>query len=165
MSALFSLAGKTAVITGSSRGIGRAIAEAYAAHGANVVISSRKQDACDTVAAAINAQNGGRAIAVAASIASKDDLRWLVDEARAAESRDGVGAVSGPGAGFRAFGRLGVRAFGRSGVLAFLPALLCLSYFLLFPSRESCKATLKNLNNIYCCVELCVVFVPQYRRH
>lgn len=84
MSALFSLAGKTAVITGSSRGIGRAIAEAYAAHGANVVISSRKQDACNTVAASINARGGGRAIAVAASIASKGDLQRLVDETRTA---------------------------------------------------------------------------------
>ena len=51
---LFDLTGKTAVITGSSRGIGRAIAEQLARHGARVVISSRNQDACEDVANAIN---------------------------------------------------------------------------------------------------------------
>lgn len=81
MSALFDLSGKVAVITGSSRGIGRAIAEALADHGAKVVISSRKQDACDEVAAAINAKHGdGRAIAIAASISDKAALQHLADE-------------------------------------------------------------------------------------
>ena len=54
MTLSFDLTGKTAIITGSSRGIGRAIAEMFAAHGANVVISSRKQEACDAVAAAMS---------------------------------------------------------------------------------------------------------------
>ena len=48
---LFDLTGQVAVVTGSSRGIGRAIAEALADHGARVVISSRKQEACEAVAA------------------------------------------------------------------------------------------------------------------
>ena len=85
---LFDLTGKVAIVTGSSRGIGLAIAAALAEHGAKVVISSRKQDACDVVAHAINAQHGdGRAIAVAANISSKDDLQHLVDEARKAFGR------------------------------------------------------------------------------
>ena len=80
---LFDLAGKVAIVTGSSRGIGRAIAEGLAHHGAKVVISSRKQDACDEVAHAINAQHGeGTAIAVAASISDKEALQNLVDETR-----------------------------------------------------------------------------------
>ena len=82
---LFDLTGKTAIITGSSRGIGRAIAEAYADAGARVVISSRKQPACEEVADAINAKHGdGTAIAIAASISEKDQLQRLVDETRAA---------------------------------------------------------------------------------
>jgi NAD(P)-dependent dehydrogenase (short-subunit alcohol dehydrogenase family) len=85
---LFDLTSKVAIVTGSSRGIGLAIAAAMAEHGARVVISSRKQDACDEVAHAINAQHGDeRAIAVAANISSKEDLQHLVDEARKAFGR------------------------------------------------------------------------------
>jgi NAD(P)-dependent dehydrogenase (short-subunit alcohol dehydrogenase family) len=80
MTPLFDLKDKVAIITGSSRGIGRAIAEAYCDHGARVVISSRKQDACDEVAAQINAKHKDHAIAVAANISSKADLQNLVDE-------------------------------------------------------------------------------------
>ncbi|RYD43508.1 MAG: SDR family oxidoreductase [Sphingomonadales bacterium] len=82
---LFDMTGQVALITGSSRGIGKATAEAMAEQGAKVVISSRKQDACDATAAEINARFGeGTAIAVAANISSKDDLQNLVNEARAA---------------------------------------------------------------------------------
>ncbi|MBA2932667.1 SDR family oxidoreductase [Sphingomonas sp. CGMCC 1.13654] len=81
---LFDLTGKVAIITGSSRGIGRAIAEAYADAGAKVVISSRKQPACEEVADAINAKHGEeRAIAIAASISDKAALEALVAETRA----------------------------------------------------------------------------------
>ena len=85
MSSLFDLSGKVAIITGSSRGIGKAIAEAMAEQGAKVVISSRKQDACDEVAAAINEEHGdGTAIAIAASISEKEALEQLVAKTREA---------------------------------------------------------------------------------
>ena len=86
---LFDLTGKIAIVTGSSRGIGHAIAWQLAAHGARVVISSRKQDACDDVAAAINAEHGnGRAIAIAASISDKAQLTDLF-----ARTKDALGPV------------------------------------------------------------------------
>jgi NAD(P)-dependent dehydrogenase (short-subunit alcohol dehydrogenase family) len=78
---LFDLTGKVAVVTGSSRGIGRAIVERMAEQGARVVVSSRSIEPCREVAAAINTRYGdGRAIAVAANISSKDHLQRLVDE-------------------------------------------------------------------------------------
>ena len=82
---LFDLTGKVAVVTGSSRGIGKASVFELAEHGAKVVVSSRKQDACDEVAAEINARYGdGTAIAVAANISDKQGLQHLVDESRRA---------------------------------------------------------------------------------
>lgn len=81
----FDLTGKVAIVTGSSRGIGKASAFELAEHGAKVVISSRKQEACDVVAAELNARFGdGTAIAVAANISDKAGLQHLVDATRAA---------------------------------------------------------------------------------
>jgi NAD(P)-dependent dehydrogenase (short-subunit alcohol dehydrogenase family) len=85
---LFDMSGKVAVVTGSSRGIGRAIAERMAEHGANVVISSRKQAVCDEVAKSINDKAGKRlALALAANISTKDDLKHLVEETNRAFGR------------------------------------------------------------------------------
>jgi len=75
---LFDLSGKVAVITGSSRGIGRAIALRMAEHGARVVVSSRKREACEPVAQAIR-DAGGQAIVIPANISHKQDLQQLVD--------------------------------------------------------------------------------------
>lgn len=79
---LFDLSGKTAIVTGASRGIGEAIARRMAEHGANVVVSSRKADACDAVTDDINAQHPGRALTVACNIGDKAQLQNLVDKTR-----------------------------------------------------------------------------------
>jgi NAD(P)-dependent dehydrogenase (short-subunit alcohol dehydrogenase family) len=78
--ALFDLSGQVAVVTGASRGIGRAIAKACALHGAEVVVSSRKIEACEAVAADIEA-GGGTASAFACNIGKKTDLEALVAHA------------------------------------------------------------------------------------
>lgn len=77
-SPLFDLSDQVAVVTGSSRGIGRSIAEQMARAGARVVISSRKPDACEAVAEAIR-KDGGQAIAIPANISRQSDLEALVE--------------------------------------------------------------------------------------
>jgi NAD(P)-dependent dehydrogenase (short-subunit alcohol dehydrogenase family) len=75
---LFDLSGKVALVTGSSRGIGKAIAVQMAAQGARVVVSSRKADSCEAVAAEIAAA-GGTAMAHACHVGHKEELQGLVD--------------------------------------------------------------------------------------
>ena len=78
---LFDLTGRVAVISGGSRGIGASIARAYAAAGASVVISSRKQENVEPVAEAINAEFPGRALAVAAHAGQPEAAVALVRSA------------------------------------------------------------------------------------
>jgi NAD(P)-dependent dehydrogenase (short-subunit alcohol dehydrogenase family) len=76
----FDLTGQVAVITGSSKGIGRAIAEVMASMGAKVVVSSRKADACEEVAAGIR-KAGGEATVIPCHIGRKEDCQALVNGA------------------------------------------------------------------------------------
>src|SRR6202049_580359 len=73
----FDLTGRVAVITGSSRGIGRSSAELLAKLGAKVVISSRKADACEEVAAGIR-KAGGDAHVIACNISRREEVEALI---------------------------------------------------------------------------------------
>lgn len=91
MDDLFDLSGQTALITGSTKGIGKAIAARMAQYGAKVVVSSRKADVCDAVAAEINekyAARGGSATAIPCHIGYKEQLQNLVDK-----TQDALGPI------------------------------------------------------------------------
>lgn len=80
---IFDLTGKVALLTGASKGMGKAMAEGLAELGAKVVVSSRKLDQCEAAAAEINEKCGeGSAIAVACNIGYKEQLQQLVDTTR-----------------------------------------------------------------------------------
>jgi NAD(P)-dependent dehydrogenase (short-subunit alcohol dehydrogenase family) len=97
----FSVAGKTAVITGSSQGIGRVTAERFARDGADVVVSSRSQDTIEAVAEGINDEEGGEAIAVECDVRDRDAVEALFETT--AERLGGVDVlVNNAGASFMA---------------------------------------------------------------
>ena len=79
MASPFDLKGKVAIITGSSRGIGRAAAEAMAELGAKVVISSRKAEPCEEVAEGIRA-NGGEAIVIPCNVGRRNEVEALISQ-------------------------------------------------------------------------------------
>lgn len=81
---LFDLSGKVALVTGSTKGIGEAIVRRLAEHGANVVVSSRKADACERVAKAINDERGRKAAApIPCNINYKEQIEHLVRQTHA----------------------------------------------------------------------------------
>ena len=80
MDELLDFTGKVAIVTGGSRGMGREMALALAARGADVVITSRKADACEAVAKEIEAM-GRQALAYGCHVAKWDELDGLVDAA------------------------------------------------------------------------------------
>jgi NAD(P)-dependent dehydrogenase (short-subunit alcohol dehydrogenase family) len=76
----FDLSGRVALVTGASRGIGSAIANILAEHGATVVLSSRKQADLDAEAERINAEHPEKAVAIAAHAGRPEDMERLVKE-------------------------------------------------------------------------------------
>jgi NAD(P)-dependent dehydrogenase (short-subunit alcohol dehydrogenase family) len=78
MTDLWSLEGKVAVITGGSRGLGREMSRTFAAHGATVVVSSRKAAGCEALVADIE-RDGGKAIAVPANVSHWEECDRLVE--------------------------------------------------------------------------------------
>jgi NAD(P)-dependent dehydrogenase (short-subunit alcohol dehydrogenase family) len=80
--ALFDLTGKIALVTGGSRGLGLEMVRAFADHGADVIVASRKLDACEAAAAEVKAK-GRRALAIAAHCGRWDDIDLLIERAYA----------------------------------------------------------------------------------
>ena len=79
---LFDLTGKVAIVTGSTKGIGRAMAEGLAHAGATVVVSSRKQDLCEEVAEQISITTGSEVVGIACHVGDWEQVPYFVDTVR-----------------------------------------------------------------------------------
>ena len=84
---LFDLTGRIALVTGGSRGIGASVVRGYAAAGADVIIASRKLEACESLAEQVRETTGRRAWPIAANVSVWEDCDRLIDEAYAAAGR------------------------------------------------------------------------------
>jgi NAD(P)-dependent dehydrogenase (short-subunit alcohol dehydrogenase family) len=87
MQDLFSIKGKTALVTGGSRGIGEMIAAGFLAHGAKVYISSRKKDVCDATAARLMEQYGGECISMPADLAQLPSITAFAEDLASREPK------------------------------------------------------------------------------
>ena len=95
---LFDLSGRVALVTGGSRGLGRQMVLAFAAAGADIVIASRKLDACEELAREIHRTTGRRALAVAAHVGRWGEVERLVDATYDEMGRpDSIDRVNGGG--------------------------------------------------------------------
>ena len=95
--ALHDLTGKVAVVTGRSRGIGRAIVQTLAEAGADAVIASRKPDACEAAAEQVRTSTGRRAVAIACHVGRWGDCDRLIAETLAWARRPAGGGPEGGG--------------------------------------------------------------------
>ena len=86
-SKLFSIEGRTALVTGGSRGIGEMIAAGFLAHGAKVYISSRKAESCDATAQRLAATYGGHCVSLPADLSSMDGVESLAKRLAESESK------------------------------------------------------------------------------
>ncbi len=82
---LFSVAGKVAIVTGGSRGIGKMIAEGYVANGVKTYITARKKDACEATAKELSVQ--GECIAIPADLSTKEGRDSFVNEIKKREQK------------------------------------------------------------------------------
>jgi NAD(P)-dependent dehydrogenase (short-subunit alcohol dehydrogenase family) len=80
MTGLFDISGRNAVVTGGTRGIGLMISRGFVEAGANVLISSRKADACEAAASELNALREGACVAIPADLSKESECKRLADE-------------------------------------------------------------------------------------